>query len=312
MLEVESAVDLVLRHFIEIKKEKIPLQLLNGRILAEPIRAQREQPPFDRVAMDGIAVCFDGSSPKSYKIEGMQKAGCPPQKLQTPENAIEVMTGAILPTGTNMVIPYEHVTIHRKTATLKKEYYPYPNKNKNIHFQGSDYLQDTTLLHPGTKLSSASVALIAGQGFQDAIVFQYPKIAIVSTGDELVDPGEKCEKWQIWRSNSYGIYSELASLGHSKSNVDIFHVGDDQDKMLTLFSRLLGAYQVLILSGGVSMGKYDFVHTVMSDLGVKKIFHKIKQRPGKPMYFGIGPNQENIFGLPGNPVSAFNLYAKIY
>ena len=302
MIEVESAIELMLCHFIKTKKEKIPLECLNGRILAEPIRAQREQPPFDRVAMDGIAVHGNGSLSDSYKIEGMQKAGYPPKKLQNLDHAIEVMTGAMLPQGTNTVIPYEDVSIHHKIAMLKKGYRL--KERKNIHVQGSDYLQGTILLYPGTKLTSTSVALIAGQGFQDAMVFQYPKIAVISTGDELIRPGEKCEKWQIWRSNSYGIYAELASLGHAKANVDIFCVGDDQNEMLTLFSNLLGSYQMLILSGGVSMGKYDFVHSVMNDLGVKKIFHKVKQKPGKPIYFGIGPNKENIFGLPGNPVSA--------
>ncbi|MCY4523604.1 MAG: molybdopterin molybdotransferase MoeA [Halobacteriovoraceae bacterium] len=302
MIEVQAAEDLVRRHFTKTSKQKVSLDRLAGRILACPLQAPREQPPFDRVAMDGIAVCFNGYFPKIYKIEGMQKAGHPPKTLRQIENAIEVMTGAVLPNGSDTVIPYEYVSIHNQIATLKKEYVP--KKGDNIHFQGSDHPQGKTLLNTGVKLTSPSVALIAGQGYREAVVYKYPKIAIVSTGDELIDPGEKCENWQIWRSNSYGIYSELSSLGYSDSDIASFHVGDDQIKIFNLLSDLLQSYRILILSGGVSMGKYDFVHTVMNDLGVKKIFHKIKQKPGKPMYFGVGADNQNIFGLPGNPVSA--------
>ena len=353
MIEVESAIKLIERYFVKVEKERVSLNHLVGRTLATPIKAKRDQPPFDRVAMDGIAVSFHGCSSRGYKIEGVQKAGQPQKELKQQHNAIEVMTGSMLPLGTDTVIPYENLLIEGGIATLKEEYELEERKNittrppvtasplderrgadeerleayfpyvggkrrgrqqslsprgeplrKNIHFLGSDYSSGKTLLKAGTKLTSAAVALIAGQGDNGAIVSKLPKVAIISTGDELVEPGKQCLDWQIWRSNTYGIYSELAGLGYSSSNVDFFHLDDNKDEMLALLSKVLKTHRILILSGGISMGKYDYVHTIMNDLYVTRIFHKIKQKPGKPMYFGIGEEGQNVFGLPGNPVSA--------
>ena len=302
MIEVESAIELIGRHFVKVEKERVSLDHLVNRILATPIKAKREQPPFDRVAMDGIAVSFHGNSSKSYKIEGIQSAGQPQKELHQEHNAIEVMTGSMLPLGTNTIIPYEDLFIADGVAKLKKECEI--EERKNIHFLGSDYSSGKILLNTGIKVTPSSLALIAAQGDDEAIVSKLPRVAIISTGDELVEPGQQCLKWQIWRSNPYGIYSQLTNLGYSRSNVDIFHLKDNKPETFTLLSKILKTHQILILSGGISMGKHDYVHTVMNDLHVTKIFHKIKQKPGKPMYFGIGEDGQNVFGLPGNPVSA--------
>ena len=302
MIEVESAEELVLCNSLKLQQEMLPLKSLAVRVLAESISAKRHQPPFDRVAMDGIAICFQGSSQKNFKIEGIQRAGQAALSLIDPNNALEVMTGAMLPVGTNTVIPYEVISIKNNIAFLNDDYQL--EEKKNIHFHSSDYQQGEILLTPGTKLTSAGVALIAGQGSKEALVSKSPQIAIISTGDELIEPGNVCEKWQIWRSNPYGIQAELLGLGISKNEIDFFHLKDNPEEMINTLSKVLETHQVLILSGGVSMGKYDFVHSIMNDLGVKKIFHKIKQKPGKPMFFGVGTKGQNVFGLPGNPVSA--------
>ena len=302
MIEVESAEELILCNSVKLQKEIISLNNLVGRVLAEPILAKREQPPFDRVAMDGIAIQFEESSTKKHKIEAIQRAGQPALTLKDSGNAIEVMTGAMLPIGTNTVIPYEMFSIEEGTAYINKEYEL--KEKKNIHFHSSDYDKGKVLLKTGTRLTSAGVALIAGQGSKEVLVSKFPKIAIISTGDELIEPGNECERWQIWRSNPYGIQAELSGLGILKNEIDFFHLKDNQEEMICLLEKVLETHQVLILSGGVSMGKYDFVHSIMSDLGVKKIFHKIKQKPGKPMFFGVGKKSQNVFGLPGNPVSA--------
>ena len=162
MIDVESAIGLINRHFVKIENEKVDLNSLGGRVLSEPIRAKRDQPPFDRVAMDGIAVRFGANPARRYKIEGIQRAGQPQAKLKGECHAIEVMTGAMLPAGTDTVIPYERLTIENDKATLKDGF---ELKGKqNIHFHGSDYRQGHTLLEAGARLSSASVSLIAGQG----------------------------------------------------------------------------------------------------------------------------------------------------
>ena len=300
MIEVETALELITRHFVKCEKECVPLKRLGGRILAAPLRGQREHPPFDRVAMDGVALSYPFDRP--LRIEGIQRAGIPPLRLSGPQHAIEVMTGAILPTGADTVVAYEYVSIEGGVATLKKGYTP--RRGQNIHVRGSDYPRGTILLDAGTKLNAASVALIAGQGKTTAIVSKLPGVAVVSSGDELKDPGEKCEAWQIPRSNSYGIYSELARFGYSDLNLGLFHVQDKEQDILTTLSKLLRDYPLLIISGGVSMGKYDFIPKALEELGIKKILHKVKQRPGKPLYFGVGKAGQNVFGLPGNPVSA--------
>jgi len=302
MIDVASAIELIDSHFIKLDKEEASLKKLQGRVLRQPLNAKRDQPPFDRVAMDGIAIFANETNRENFIINGIQKAGHPPLKLENPDKALEVMTGAMLPVGTNTVIPYENISIKDEVAFLNDPLKI--KKGQNIHFKGSDYTKGETLLTIGEKLSSAAVSLVAGLGSNSAIVSKPPQIAIISTGDELISPGKKCKDWQIWRSNPYGIQAELNGIGINENDIDLYHIGDNQKDMLGLFSEILNKYPILIISGGVSMGKFDFVHSLLPDLGVKKIFHKIKQRPGKPMYFGVGPNQQNVFGLPGNPVSA--------
>jgi molybdopterin molybdotransferase len=303
MISVDMAIDLIKENSLKTKEEKISLGLLVGRILSRPLLAARDQPPFDRVAMDGIALSFDKASlSSSIKLEGIQSAGRPGMSLSNPANAIEVMTGAVLPIGTTTVIPYEKIEIDEGHAKIDAEYEV--RDKKNIHFYKSDYAKGIELLKAGTRLSSASVALIAGQGYQEVMVYQLPKMAIISTGDELIEPGNKCEDWQIWRSNPFGLYSELSSLGYDNERAELFHLSDNESEMKKVLQYILDHFEVVVLSGGISMGKYDFVEKVLLDLKVKKIFHKIKQKPGKPMYFGVGGRGQLIFALPGNPSAA--------
>ena len=302
MIDVESATELINQHIVKLGKEKVSLNHLAGKALAEPIWAVRDGPPFDRVAMDGIAICYKNFFNSCAKIENIQQAGYPPVPLKQASNAIEVTTGAILPHGTDTIVPYEDIVINQGLVTLKKE--SQLKQGSHIHRQGSDYGRGTLLLKEGTYLTSTSVALIAGQGCNEGVVFKLPKIAIVSTGDELVMPGNKCEGWQIWHSNLYGIQVELMNIGFTKEDLDFYHIKDDRKEMMKLLIEILETHQIIILSGGVSKGKYDFVTAVMRDLQVEEIFHRIKQKPGKPMYFGVRAQGKNIFGLPGNPVSS--------
>ncbi len=301
MIDVESAVGLIAKNSLKNKKERLSLENLNGRVLAHSFYAKREQPPFDRVAMDGIAFLYKEGL-NYFTLLGSQRAGEAPISIKKSSQAIEVMTGAILPLGVDTVVPYEQISIKNGNAYINDDYTTKPKSN--IHFQGSDHPEGELLLPAGVKLNSTSIALIAGQGCHEATVSASPKIAIISTGDELIDPGKPCEKWQIWRSNSYGIRAELLKIGIPLNKIELFHLDDDESQIVSSLKEILAAHEILIISGGVSMGKYDFVHSAMSDIGVRKVFHKIKQRPGKPMFFGVGGNGQNVFGLPGNPISA--------
>jgi molybdopterin molybdotransferase len=301
MIDAKEAESFVVQNIIQLEDELISLEQLNGRILSRDIRSSRLQPPFDRVAMDGIAIHSDSLSLRKFNIENIQKAGMDALTLDQKDGAIEVMTGAMLPRGTDTVIPYEQIKIVNDHVELLEKCQPLAKQN--IHFKGSDYLTDETLLKAGKKLHTASIALIAGQGAKEVWVKKLPKIALISTGDELIEPGEECRPWQIWKSNPYGISSELKSLGASL-DLSFFHLDDKEEEVFSKLEDILKTHDYLILSGGVSMGKFDFVHTVMNDLKVKKIFHKIKQKPGKPLLFGQGEQGQVVFGLPGNPVSA--------
>jgi molybdopterin molybdotransferase len=308
VINVNKAVELVSQHSAQSQQQNqsteiIPLENLLGRVLSEDLVASREQPPFDRVAMDGIAISFTSlDQSRLFPIEGIQKAGRKQLTLSNSENCFEVMTGASLPIGVNTVIPYEQVEIKNNKATLSEELIV---KNKShIHFKGSDYKTNDMLLQKGQIITTPMIALIASLGLTEVQVTKNPKIAVISTGDELIEPGKNCEPWQIWRSNPFGLQGQLNTMGIAKENISLFHILDDAKDLFNQLKMILDRHQIVILSGGVSMGKYDFVHTVMPDLNVSKIFHKIKQKPGKPMYFGKGEKDQSVFGLPGNPISA--------
>lgn len=270
-----------------------------GNTLAEDIHASLNQPPFNRVAMDGIAINFDTTlgSLKDYKIEGVQAAGSAQLKLENDKNCIEVMTGAILPEGTNTVIPYEQVEINDGVATIITETM---TLFQNIHSMGVDYKKGDLLLKKNTKITAPIKAVIASQGNAEVKVFQTPKIAIISTGSELVELGNDIKEYQIYKSNTYAIDHELRANNYTDN--DMIHIPDTPEDTEKILKDCLEKYDLLVLTGGVSKGKFDYVPDTLNKLGVEKHFHKIKQKPGKPMWYGTF-NEKQIFALPGNPVS---------
>ena len=281
--------------------ESLPLTQCVGGTLRENIYAERDAPPFDRVTMDGIAV--DSANLKRglrrFRIKAVQAAGEPPRKLEPGENAIEVMTGAILPLGSDCVVPVEQYEVADGMVSLSTAVTVTPFHN--VHRRGADSRQGALLLSTGTLLRAPEIAVAASAGMARVRVSSQPAVMVVSTGDELVEPGEAIAEYQVRRSNAYAIAATLRNRGFRR-------VGDDhvRDNAVLLRERLelhLTTHEVLILSGGVSMGKYDLVPKALIDLGVQQVFHHIAQRPGKPMWFGIGTKGQSVFGLPGNPVS---------
>ena len=273
-----------------------------GRVLRQAVVAERDQPPFDRVTMDGIAIrhATFASGLNTYSIQATQYAGDPTVSLEADANCIEVMTGAVLPAGADCVIPVEQITTDGTTATITADYQP--THLQFIHAQGSDYAEGHTLLSSGVTLSAAHIAIIASCGLDRVAVSKTPRISVVSTGNELVPAGESILAHQIRMSNGPALTAMLTHQGFT--DVTHAHLPDDRDTLSTKLAGLLEASSVLVLSGGVSMGKADFVPQVLQTLGVKLVFHKISQRPGKPMWFGIGPAGQTVFALPGNPVSS--------
>ena len=281
--------------------ESLPLTQCVGATLRENIYAERDQPPFDRVAMDGMAVDSEAlrRGLKRFRIQGVQAAGAPQLKLGSADDAIEVMTGAILPLGSDCVIPVEQLSVAEGFAALTSAVEG--SSYQNVDRRGNASRQGALLLETGTLLRAPEIAVAASAGMARVRVSSQPAIMVVSTGDELIEPGDPIADYQVRRSNAYAVAATLRTRGFGRIGDD--HVPDDAALMRGRLSLHLTTHEVLILSGGVSMGKYDLVPQVLRQLGVQEVFHKIAQRPGKPMWFGIGPQGQAVFGLPGNPVS---------
>jgi molybdopterin molybdotransferase len=300
MLTPAQAETLIEQHLTCQPIESLPLTQTAGAVLREHIYAERDQPPFDRVAMDGVALCTAGAASNTgrLRVAGIQAAGDPPQTLADPDTCIEIMTGAMLPRGCDAVVPVEQVQRNGAFAEIgRKSVQPW----QNVHRRGSDCTQGALLLAAGTRLSAPEVAIAAGAGMARLRVSAQPMIVVISTGNELVEPGEVIEPHQVRRSNAYGITAALRQHGYARVADD--HVRDDEEELTSRLGFHLRTHDVLILSGGVSMGKLDLVPKVLEKLGVSLVFHHVAQRPGKPMWFGVSQSGPAVFALPGNPVS---------
>lgn len=300
MVSVEEAESIILRNLFKLKKVNVEIEKAVGCILAEDVESDRDLPPFNRVAMDGIAIYYQSfkNGQRTFSLEGIQAAGMPQKKLQQENNAIEVMTGAMLPEGTDTVIRYEDLEIKNGTAIILIEDIA---ANQNLHPQGQDCKKGQRILSEGIKISPAEIALLAAVGKSHVSIFQLPKTAIISTGDELVAIDDQPLPWQIRRSNSYALQAAFRQMNH---HADQFHLPDDEESLLKEMKKIFESYELIVLSGGASKGKYDFVPKTLELLGVPKIFHQISQKPGKPIWFGKN-DTHTVFALPGNPVSTY-------
>ena len=301
MIDVADAWSIICRHVRDYGVESVPLDRAIGRVLREDLRTDRALPPYDRVTMDGIALqhAAFAAGGRRFPVAGIAAAGAPQQSLHQPDTCLEVMTGAVLPDGTDTVIRYEDVDITDGVATVRVEELKY---GKNVHRHGEDRTAGELIVASGTLLSAAEIGVAATVGKSNLSVARTPKVAIISTGDELVDLDQTPLPHQIRKSNVYRLQASLRAEGIA---ADRFHLVDDLETVKAELRHLLGTYDVLLLSGGVSKGKFDFLPQALSELDVQKGFHKIRQRPGKPFWFGTATNGTVVFALPGNPVSSF-------
>ncbi|HTX23906.1 MAG TPA: molybdopterin molybdotransferase MoeA [Steroidobacteraceae bacterium] len=301
MLIPVEAEQLIEQHLPPRPIESLPLAQCSGAVLRENVYAERDQPPFDRVTMDGIALdsaaTRDGA--RCLRVQAMQAAGDPPLTLAGPRSCIEVMTGAVLPAGCDAVVPVEQIRLENGAAELTTETAIEPWQN--IHRRGSDAHQGALLLAAGTRLMAPEVAVAASAGLARIRVSRQPTLAVLSTGNELVEPGEPILAHQIRRSNVYGIIAALRSRGFQRVVDD--HVRDEAEALESRLKFHFDTHDVLILSGGVSAGRFDLVPRALAALGTREVFHRVAQRPGKPLWFGVAPTGAAVFALPGNPVS---------
>ena len=308
MLTPAEADRLIGQHLQCLPIESLPLAQCAGAVLRENIYAERDQPPYDRVAMDGIALDTRAVSggERSFHIQATQAAGDAPLTLGAAADCIEVMTGAVLPAGCDSVVPVEQLTIADGQAQLAPDARIEPWQN--VHRRGSDTRQGALLLRAGQRLRAPEIAIAASAGMARVRVASQPMLAVISTGNELIEPGEPVLAHQVRRSNAYAIVSALREHGFQRVADD--HIRDDAGELRERLRFHLETHDVLVLSGGVSMGRFDLVPKVLGELGVRTIFHKVAQRPGKPLWFGVANSGAAVFGLPGNPVSTLVCLAR--
>ena len=299
-ISVEAAASLIASHLPRFVAECIALADAQGRVLRQSVVADRDQPPFDRVMMDGIAIRYAEPLPSRFRLIGAQMAGTAALRLDDADTCLEAMTGAMLPIGTDTVIPVEALERDGQTMTLRDA--AAVQRGQFVHSQGSDCRQGECLLEPGCVLRAPEIAVLATNGVAQVSVTRQPTIAIIATGDELVGIDQRPQAWQIRRSNDHAIAAALNDAQFHR--VSLHHVSDDEARIASLLADQLASCDVLILSGGVSMGQRDYIPRALAALGVEEVFHRIAQRPGKPMWFGIAPGGKPVFALPGNPVSA--------
>jgi len=300
MTEVSEAEAAINERMPRWPAEPLPIAAVVARILAERIGAERDHPPFDRVTMDGIAIRHEdwARGLRRFEIAATQAAGMPPLVCE-PGRCIEIMTGAMLPDGADTIVPVERLTVAEGAATIAAD--ATVTARQFIHFAGSDRRAGDTLLEPGTRLGPAEVAVLASAGRADVTVAALPGVAVISTGDELVDVGEPVEPYQIRSSDDLAVAASLE--GPRLARVTRARLRDDPERILATIRELHGTHDALILSGGVSMGQFDFVPGVLEALGCELVFHRINQKPGRPMWFGLSRDAKPVFALPGNPVS---------
>ncbi len=300
MITIEQATAVVLENKLTLPDERVLLAKVVGRILRENLSADRDFPPFDRVSMDGISICFANfeNGQRRFFIEKTQAAGTPQLALAQTAHCIEVMTGAILPKGTDTVIRYEDLSIDKGFATISIENI---QQGQNIHRQGIDRRQGEIIVAEGNKISAAELGVAATVGKSTLRVAALPRVCILSSGDELVEVNETPLPHQIRKSNVHVMAAVLGTWGLVS---DLLHLPDDPAAIETTLGDCLKKYDVLLMSGGVSMGKFDHLPEVLEKIGVRKLFHKVSQRPGKPFWFGRSDSTV-VFAFPGNPVSSF-------
>jgi molybdopterin molybdotransferase len=308
MLDPQTAEKLIGERLACLPIESLPVGQCAGAVLRENVYAERDQPPFDRVAMDGVALASSAATAgrRRFRVQAVQAAGDAPTMLSSADQCIEVMTGTVLPGGCDTVVPVEGLLSHDGYVEIRTP--PAPLPWENVHRRASDRRQGALLLEVGTVLHGPEIAVAASAGMARVRVSSQPAIAVISTGNELIEPGDPIEPHQIRRSNAYGVAAALRERGFHR--VVDYHLPDDERQLRERLRLHLDTHEVLVLSGGVSMGRFDLVPKVLEHLGVRCVLHGVSQRPGKPMWYGTSSDGHSVFALPGNPVSTLVCLAR--
>jgi molybdopterin molybdotransferase len=302
MISFDDAVRIVLANVRVLGTELLPLVQLAGRGLAEDIAADRDMPPREMSAMDGYA-CRAADVPGRLKVIETIAAGREPRMAVGPGQCSQIMTGAAVPAGADTVVMVEQTVREGDVVHIEKV-----SAKSNIRFRGEELREGAVVLRRGTRIGPAEIAVLATVGRDSVLVHRVPRVGVIATGDELVEPGQPVESWQIRNSNSWQLCAQIERAGGMPRYFGI--AVDEPGKTRAAIEKAAAECDVVLISGGVSMGEFDFVPGVLDGMGVDIKFSKVAVQPGRPTVFGV-KGHTAFFGLPGNPVSTFVLFELI-
>ena len=303
MISIADAQNLVEAHASRLPGISLPIQDALGMILAEPVVSPLDVPPFDQSAMDGYAFLFGtGVRNEPYTVIGEIPAGAPTALLPTFNEALRIFTGAPVPDGTDTVVMQEKVDSGGTEIRIND---PLLKKGSNVRLRGSQTKQGDIALDAGTLLNPAAIGFLAGLGVTTVKVWAKPAVCLIITGKELAPPGSTLGPGQVYESNSFALSAALQTLNIRPKLV--FRIDDDEDLITASLAQGMAECDLVIVTGGISVGDYDLVKKSMEQCGVDTIFYKVKQKPGKPLFFGQ-KDKTLLFGLPGNPAAVLTCF----
>nr|WP_315423060.1 gephyrin-like molybdotransferase Glp [uncultured Pedobacter sp.] len=301
MISVKQAKHLISQHIIALNPILIDLAKASGHVLAADIYAKYDIPAFSQSSMDGYAIKF-ADHEQELALTGEMAAGTANKiAIQNGETS-RIFTGAPLPKGADTVVMQEKITRTDGKITLQD---PNLKIGLNVRDKGSEITAGALAMERGNLLSPAAIGFLAGIGVNEVSVYPMPKISVIVTGKELQQPGKALEFGQVYESNSYSLSAALKHEGIEQ--IVVYEADDDLEILKNVLQNAVENSDVVVLTGGVSVGDYDFVIEAALHCGIRQVFHKVKQKPGKPLFFGT-KDQKLIFGLPGNPSSVLSCY----
>jgi molybdopterin molybdotransferase len=301
MISVNEAKKIIQQIVQSLTPLELPLIEAAGLVLAEDIYAAIDIPAFEQSSMDGYAITFSAKD-DALVIAAEMAAGAPELlRIETGE-AARIFTGAPLPEGTDTVVMQEKVRIENGKLIIED---PLLQLGSNVRHKGSEVKQGALAMGENTYLSPAAIGFLAGIGLTSVLVFPAPRVSVILTGNELQQPGKPLAFGQVYEANSVMLRAALQKAGIN--NLQILTAADDLEALQTVLMNALDTSDLVLLTGGVSVGDYDFVVQAAENCGVVRHFHKIKQKPGKPLFFGSKENKI-VFGLPGNPSSVLTCF----
>jgi molybdopterin molybdotransferase len=297
LIPIAEARQLVLDSVRPLPAETVALTEALDRVLAQDVRARSNVPPFACSAMDGYAI-HAGESGRRLRLSGESRAGAPTDAMLAEGDAIRVSTGAAIPAGATAVIPQEQTEVDDGTVLTLSD----SPEDEHIRGAGEDMSEGSVVLDAGTTLGPIELGAAIAAGAAELAVARQPRLAVLATGDELREPGEPLGPGEIHNSNATMLSGVAARCGALALPPD--QVADDRERTVARIGDALGAADVVVLSGGVSVGPHDHVKPALAALGVRERFWGVALQPGKPTWFGVAAGDTLVFGLPGNPVSA--------